>query len=156
MPRAAAKKVEEKEEVKVEVEEKEDTTDMFVSQIKQRVVAGGGAHIMRFEARVPRKVAKAIQHEMINFGILPVDGEPPIRSQDPQVEKPAPNGKERIDLIDDAIQQLVDRNVATDFSAGGLPKVAAIQKKLDFEISERERDERWKANRLAAAEARQA
>lgn len=137
----------------VKVEEQPDMTDMFVSPIRQRVIVG--MHTLRFEARVPQRVPKPIQHEMVTFGILPVEGEPPVKLEKEKVEVPSPHGKQRIELIDDAIQQLVDRNVATDFSAGGIPKIESLNKKLSFEITVKERDDRWKVNRQAAAEARQ-
>lgn len=112
-------------------------------------------HVIQFTKGEATYVPPVVVEECMQHGALPVDGEVLPVHEDP-VEAPIPEGPAREQAILDAITKLVKANKRNDFGASGRPKVVVIERMVDFDITERERDQVWEKFTAARAEAAQA
>lgn len=133
------------------VAEKVSTEGMYVSPIKQRVALTSG-DVFLFEAKVPQFVREIIRPDMLGYGIMPVDGESPIK-ETKKDEKVEPVGQKRLDAIDAAMDDIATRNDIKDFAASGIPKAEVVSRIAGFDVNEKVRDKHWKENRQRAAAA---
>ncbi len=124
---------------------------MYLSPIPRRVATLSG-HILIFKANEPKFVPEIARPEMLEYGILPVNGDLPIEEVTVE-DKVVLVGAARTKAIDDAINQLVEENDNKNFSASGVPHVKSIEAIIGFDISAKDRDKAWKANRAAATAA---
>lgn len=120
----------------------------YVSTITRRIASTTG-HVIIFEANKPKFVPESVREELLEYGILPVDGDLPI-TEEGNKEKPV-TGTKRIDKIIAALAQIADLNDSNDFTAGGLPTLDAVFKLTGFEVTANERNKYWKQNRKEAA-----
>lgn len=81
---------------------------------------------LRFEKGVPRPVHAQLVPEVLAIGAERVDAEQGEGMGDEKRPPEEPQGVEREDLIQAAIEDLVERNNSKDFNAGGVPKPVAI------------------------------
>ena len=77
---------------------------------------------LRFEKGVPRPVHAQLVPEVLAIGAERVDAEQGEGMGDEKRPPEEPQGVEREDLIQAAIEDLVERNNSKDFNAGGVPK----------------------------------
>lgn len=108
-------------------------------------------HVIAFKAGEPQPVPEAAYHEALAKNILPV--------KDANGEKSAfgmasaeITGSLRDALVYDAIRVLVSRNHVEDFTGGGMPKAAAIQKEVGVHVSAQETSKYWAGYKQIVAE----
>lgn len=107
-----------------------------------------------FKKGEPLWVTPEAEKEALMIGAVPVEGPKDILEpeQEPVQELSA---EERAEAINKAYDTLKARNARGDFTAQGVPNVAAIKALTGFEVQSKERDATWQAYReaaLAAAE----
>lgn len=99
-------------------------------------------HVIKFEAGEPTPVPEAAYHEAIAKNILPVK-EKNGESSAFGMATAEITGSLRDALVYDAIRVLVARNHVEDFTGGGMPKAAAIQKEVGVQVSAQETSKYW-------------
>lgn len=114
---------------------------MYVANRNIRVATLSG-HIFIFKKDEPVYVPPAVRHEMLQYGILPVDGDLPVQEDKPRSSDPV--GEERFSLLLEAIAEVVLKNDSDDFTASGMPKNSALEKVAGFNIDTAERSAAWK------------
>lgn len=106
-------------------------------------------HCVRFKKGVPTDVPKVIVQQALSVGAEAVDEaaqkEVDIEASkdDPKARSAVPTGDERKGKIKEVLEQIASRNQSGDFTAGGKPKLEAINAELDFKVTTEERDELW-------------
>jgi hypothetical protein len=117
---------------------------MFVSN-RDITVASTEGYAIAFEKSVPMHVPRAMHTEVMEKGILPVDGPDDIVESEVKTRLLiAPDdADERADAISDAIRQLVKGNDSHNFSAGGVPSAGALSGMLGWKVDAREIRTLW-------------
>lgn len=85
---------------------------------------------------IPTHVPYACIEDAQRVGAIPVKGTPktPPKPED----RDAPQGVERTELITAAIEEILEKNVAADFTAGMVPKAEAVKKITGFTVDRSE------------------
>ena len=107
---------------------------------------------LRFEKGVPRPVHAQLVPEVLAIGAERVDAEQGEGMGDEKRPPEEPQGVEREDLIQAAIEDLVERNNRKDFIAGGVPKPVAIKAIVGFQPEPDEVKKAWLAYQAAKSE----
>jgi len=114
---------------------------MYVSNRDVTVMTDYG-HCIGFKKNVPQYVPAMAREDAISHGVLPVNGELPTIDKDEK--PPEPIGPQRKRVLKEAVQVLMKRNDIGDFTAGGVPKEAAVQEEVGFRVARREINEAFK------------
>ena len=85
---------------------------------------------------IPTHVPYICIEEAQKVGAIPAEGTP--KMPDKPVERNDPVGQERHELITGAIEQILERNDAKDFTAGMVPKADAVKKIVGFTVDRSE------------------
>ena len=112
-----------------------DDSGMYVANRNVTVTSEYG-YCIRFKKGEPVYVPPLAREEVLAFGILPVDGEIPIVEE--KEKPPEPIGPARVRAIKEAVQKIRERNDVGDFTAGGVPKEAAVIKEAGFKVARKE------------------
>ena len=107
---------------------------------------------LRFEKGVPRPVHAQLVPEVLAIGAERVDAEQGEGMGDEKRPPEEPQGVEREDLIQAAIEDLVERNSSKDFNAGGVPKPVAIKAIVGFQPEADEVKKAWLAYQAEKSE----
>lgn len=122
---------------------------MYVSNRDVTVMTDYG-YCIRFKKGEPQYVPPLAREDAIAHGVLPVDGELPTIKED---ERPVePIGPQRKRVLRTAIETLISKNDINDFTAGGIPKEASVQKEVGFRVARREINEAFKEVKAAKQE----
>lgn len=116
----------------------EQQVGMYVANRRVSVSTNMGYSI-RFEKGEPRFVPPMAREEMLQHGILPVNGDLPIKEKAERVQDPM--GAERKELIAEAVREVREKNDSGEFTAGGVPKEDAVAKVAGFKVARREINE---------------
>jgi len=125
----------------------DDQKGMYVANRNVTISTATG-HALSFKKDVPQLVPPIMRQELLQHGILPVNGDLPIEKEKDEEALP-PIGDERTEAIDGAIRRLVDENDRASFGASGVPHVRAIEDIIGYDINAKERDEAWKRHNAA-------
>lgn len=106
-------------------------------------VRGLTGHTVFIPAKVPTLVPRQLVQAALDKGCIPEDEAEMLtmrKAQEEQVKEET----QRLESLVDAIASIVEKNDAeNDFTAGGMPKVEAVEKVVGFDIAAQERDEAW-------------
>lgn len=126
---------------------------MYVAN-RDVVIETNKGYSFRFKKDVPLYVPPLVREEVLQYGILPVDGELPIVEE---VEKPAePMGAERNALILEGVSRIIRRREPKDFTAGGVPREDVFEREMGFNAARRELNAAFKKYRQQESEAKAA
>lgn len=110
-----------------------------------------------FKKGEPRTdVIPQMHQELLNLGIMPVDGQGKPAVAEVTVEEPVAtkkilfppdDGDQRKSEIYEAIKLIVERNDPADFSGGGQPKAAAVTQITGWRCDSKDVGEVWKEHR---------
>ena len=100
-------------------------------------------HTLVFKKDEHRYVPPACRREMLQHGILPVDGDvskalEPKGSKDTKTVEP-PTDEERYEIIKQTMRDMRGENNPADFTAANLPKDAVLEKRVGFKVDGKER-----------------
>lgn len=110
-------------------------------------------HSVRFVRGEPTYVPPAVRHLAIGVGAVPADGSDPNVLPEEQTETVQLSPEERVGAIRAAIERIVARNERLDFTAAGIPTVAAVSDMLGWKVNAREIAQEWQARGERALEA---
>lgn len=113
---------------------------------RTRTIKSTAGHAVHFEKGKPRTVPPAIEDLVVQHGAMPCDedGNVVFEEQEDEASDEEPTGKEREDLLDMAVELLVERNDPDEFDSHNRPKVKALSEQLEFTVTADERDAAWK------------
>jgi hypothetical protein len=112
-----------------------DNEGMYVANRNVTVNTDYGYTIV-FKKDEPVYVPPMAREDAVAQGVLPVNGVMPMHEEpEPKVE---PIGPARNRAILEAVKVIVDRNSNDEFTAGGVPKEAVVQKEAGFRVHRRE------------------
>lgn len=113
-------------------------------------------HTIQFKRGVPTHIPPILRSQAIAIGAIPADGSDPDVLQDEVHANAAPvDPMERIDAVRKAIEQIVRRNERLDFTAAGIPNVAAVSQAAGWKVGAREIAQEWQARGERALQASQ-
>lgn len=108
---------------------------MYVANRNVRVATSYG-FVIAFKKDEPKFIPPLVREEMLQYGILPVNGDLPTKeAEQPERE---PIGEERSKKIYDAVVKIAERNDPDEFTAGGIPKEDAVFREGGFRVNRRE------------------
>lgn len=111
-------------------------------------------HTIQFKRGVPTHVPSVLRSQAIAIGAIPADGSDPDVLQDEAQPNAAPaDPMDRIDAVRRAIESIVRRNERLDFTAAGIPTVAAVSQAAGWKVQAREIAHEWQARGERALEA---
>ena len=96
-----------------------------------------------FEKGVPTNVPPYMVMDVVQIGADAVEGDTPSLVPVDKVIPVAPDGDERKAQILVALDMLVERNEAKDFTASGAPSVKAVEGILGFDVDRSEVVKAW-------------
>ena len=99
-------------------------------------------HSVRFKKDEPVNVPLIIEETAAQYGAIRVDGQESFKEPEERPAQPVDPAK-RMKDVRAAIEKLVEKNKATDFTAGGTPKVAAVSKAAGYKIDQVEVARAW-------------
>lgn len=103
-------------------------------------------HTIQFKRNTPTHVPPQLRSQAIAIGAVPADGSDPDVLQDEVQANAAPiDPTERVTAVRTAIETLVRRNERLDFTAAGIPTVAAVSQVAGWKVSAREISNEWQA-----------
>lgn len=103
-------------------------------------------HTIQFKRNTPTHVPPQLRSQAIAIGAVPADGSDPDVLQDEVQANAAPiDPTERVTSVRTAIETLVRRNERLDFTAAGIPTVAAVSQVAGWKVSAREISNEWQA-----------
>lgn len=108
-------------------------------------------HAIEFKKGVPTGVPRIMHAEVMEKGILPVEG-PEQGAAVADAPKPmlAPDdAQERNDAILEVIKQIVKRNNASDFTGGGHPSAVSVSAAVGWKVDQKEVKDVWVKHREA-------
>lgn len=101
-------------------------------------------HNIQFKRGVPTHIPPILRSQAISIGAVPADGSDPDVLQDDVIANAAPiDPLERTDEVRKAIENIVRRNERLDFTAAGIPTVAAVSLAAGWKVSAREIANEW-------------
>lgn len=106
-----------------------------------------------FKKGVATKVPEAMYEEVLEKGVVPVEGEAPVDpaklvdAGKPKIVLPPEDGLVRAKQILAVLKELVKRNNATEFTAGGTPSATAVTAALGWKVDQKEVRQVWEKNR---------
>lgn len=118
------------------------------------VYASTTGHVIDFKKNEPREVPTWMVPELVEKGILPVDGIPE-ETELPLATAPKP-GPARDGDIKTAMLAILARNQPEEFTAAGVPTKEALSKETGFAVEPAERSRVWNALRAEQAEQKNA
>ena len=127
-----------------------DNDGMYVANRDVMVPTDYG-YMIGFKKDVPMYVPPLAREACLAKGIMPVDGEIPIVKEEEKPQEPI--GPERKRQIKAGIKVLMEKNDTNDFTAGGVPKEAALRRDLGFRMNRREISDAFKEVRVELQEA---
>lgn len=109
--------------------------NMYVMHGRDFVLRTRFGHSIHFklddnDEPIPTHVPYACIEEAQKVGAVPVKGQPKVPEK--PAERAEPAGQERNEKITEAIETILERNDAKDFTAGGVPKAEAVKKIVGF------------------------
>lgn len=108
--------------------------------------------VVSFVKGEPSWVIPALEKEIIAIGGERADGTV-VDPLDPETVEKAPlSPQEREDELYAAFGLLIERNDSKDFTGAGTPKVASIEKIVEFNTDRSEIEGYWAAYKIAKAE----
>ena len=111
-------------------------------------------HTIQFKRNVPTHVPPILRSQAIAIGAVPADGSDPDVLQDEAQANAAPADPfERVEAVRKAIESIVRRNERLDFTAAGIPTVAAVSQAAGWKVQAREIANEWQARGERALEA---
>lgn len=119
-----------------------DNKNMFVLN-RDYILATKQGYIVKFTKDEPTYVPPSIQQQAAYIGAVRADGESLDIQESETIAEPA-TPAERNPLIIAAIEELVAKNDADDFTAAGAPSIKAVSKITSFKISSKELQACWK------------
>lgn len=113
---------------------------MKFSSTRKLVLAAFG-HVITFEKNDTQFVPRALHQLALEQGLDPV----PEGDEDTPERVVAPDDSARVEAIKTAMQLIAERNRSDDFTAGGIPKIKAIEALTDGQkpIDAREHQALW-------------
>lgn len=121
------------------------TTARFMTLNRNFTLCSVYGHTIRFEKGLSTFVPPALYSEALAIGAAFDDGEAlPVN---PEAENKAPSDPgARAAAVLAAVQALITRNAADDFTAAGVPKVDAVSLKAEFKVSGKEIATAWQTH----------
>lgn len=92
--------------------------------------------VIHFKKDEPKYVPPLVREEMLAHGVLPVDGDLPIREEEEKTAEPL--GEDRLNKIYEGVLKVIETNEPKDFTAGGVPREDAFNRVAGFPAARRE------------------
>lgn len=131
----------------------------FVSNRNIVVRSAKSGMSVKFVKDVPTYVPPKMHAEVMEKGIMPVDGKGKaldsnevgklVETQDPHIVLAPEDSDERSEKILDVIKALVKRNNSDDFTGGGMPSHKSITAVLGWKVDVKEVKRVWEEHRRA-------
>jgi len=120
---------------------KEAQLNLYVMHGRDFVLRTKFGHSIHFkldndDKPVPTHVPYLCVEEAQRCGAVPVKGQ--SKTPNKPADRSEPTGQERTELITMAIEQIIETNNPTDFTAGMVPTAAAIKKIVGFGVDRTE------------------
>lgn len=101
-------------------------------------------HCVHFEKQKPKEVPGHLVKECMAQGCAPVDDlDLPDDDEVTKVEKTIPQGLDREELIQAALENIIRENDRDDFTSAGQPNIKRLEKRLGFDVSKQEIIPMW-------------
>ena len=111
-------------------------------------------HTIEFRRNIPTHVPPNIRSQAIAIGAVLADGsDPDVLPDELQVNSAPHDLVDRVAAVREAIETIVRRNERLDFTAAGIPTVAAVAQVTGWKVQAREIAEEWQARGERAVEA---
>lgn len=103
-------------------------------------------HSIFFKRGTPTHVPPALRSLAISIGAVPADGgDPNVLPEDELVSNSPVDPEERAAAVRKAIDMIVRANERGDFTAAGVPTVAAVTQVAGWKVQAREIAQEWQA-----------
>ena len=119
---------------------------MLFTMSRNCVISSIFGHAVQFEKDAPTHVPPIMHEAVMAAGAVPEEALP-VSDKPPEL-----TAEERQALLVEAIEKVVLKNDASEFTAGGTPHSAVLAPMVGFQLAQGERDAAWGAFQKKLAE----
>lgn len=112
---------------------------------RDKTVRSTLGHMITFEKDKPIPVPQVMVRACAEIGAERVDGEDAFKEEEQKKPSQPIDPGERLEDIGAAIEEIVERNDSSDFTAAGIPNVKIVSNTVGYKVDRTEVLAAWKA-----------